>query len=179
MHLKSPQCKVLHRPDVKDTLHQLHANYVLVPADKAANNVIVVDKKYYIDNLVKELGRNNVNSNSPTYITEDSSLETIVRSHNAFKKKDESVIYTCIKVTRAKGYFTHDINGSGDNMYNTDNIFKMETTFCAVWKGSFPSGNWNSSGTNCALLIAYFFLYSYENEFLHNMIRCGHRRLAR
>ena len=32
----------------KDTLHKLHANYVLVPADKAANNVIVVCKKYYI-----------------------------------------------------------------------------------------------------------------------------------
>ena len=52
----------------KDTLHKLHANYVLVPADKAANNVIVVCKKYYIDTLVKELGINNINSNNPTYI---------------------------------------------------------------------------------------------------------------
>ena len=32
---------------------------------------------------------------------------------------------------------------------------------------SFPSGNWNSNGN------------SYENEFLDNMIRGGHRRLAR
>ena len=40
-HFKSPKCKVLDQPDVKDTLHILHANYVLVPADKAANNVIV------------------------------------------------------------------------------------------------------------------------------------------
>ena len=53
-HFKSPKCKVLDQPDVKDTLHKLHANYVLVPADKAANNVIVVCKKYYIDTLVKE-----------------------------------------------------------------------------------------------------------------------------
>ena len=44
---------------------------------------------------------------------------------------------------------------------------------------SFPSGNWNSSGTNCAPLLADLFLYSYENEFLDNMIRTGHRRLAR
>ena len=51
---KSLKCKVLDQPDVKDTLHKLHANYVLVPADKAANNVIVVCKKYYIDTLVKE-----------------------------------------------------------------------------------------------------------------------------
>ena len=57
-------------------------NYVLVPADKAANNVIVVCKKYYIDTLVKELGINNVNSNNPTHIPIDDSFETIVKSHN-------------------------------------------------------------------------------------------------
>ena len=44
--------------------------------------------------------------------------------HNAIRKKDGSVRYTHIKVTRAKGYFTHDING-GDNMYTADNICKM------------------------------------------------------
>ena len=45
---KSPKCKVLDQPDVKDTLHKLHANYVLVPANKAANNLIIVCKKYCI-----------------------------------------------------------------------------------------------------------------------------------
>ena len=34
-------------------------------------------------------------------------------------------------------------------------------------------------GTNCAPLLADLFLYSYENEFLDNMIRSCHRRLAR
>ena len=34
-------------------------------------------------------------------------------------------------------------------------------------------------GTNCAPLLADHFLYSYENEFLGNMIRSAHRRLAR
>ena len=43
-HFKSPKCKVLDQPDVKDTLHKLHANYILVPADKAANNVIIVSR---------------------------------------------------------------------------------------------------------------------------------------
>ena len=81
---KSPKCKVLDQPDVKDSLHKLHANYVLNPADKAANNVIIVCKKYYIDTLVKELGINNVNINNPTYIPIDDSFETIVKSHNQF-----------------------------------------------------------------------------------------------
>ena len=70
--------------NLKDTLHKLHANYVLVPADKAANNVIIVCKKYYIDTLVKELGINNVNINNPTYIPINDSFETIVKSHNQF-----------------------------------------------------------------------------------------------
>ena len=70
-HFKSPKCKVLDQPDVKDTLHILHANHVLVPADKAANNVIIVCKKYYIDTLVKELGINNVNISNATYIPID------------------------------------------------------------------------------------------------------------
>ena len=83
-HFKSPKCKVLDQPDVKDTLHKLQANYVLVPADKAANNVIIVCKKYYIDTLVKELGINNVNISNPTYIPIDDSFETIVKSHNQF-----------------------------------------------------------------------------------------------
>ena len=81
-HLKYPKCKVLHQPHVKDTFHKLHANYVLVLADKAANNVIIVSKKYYIDTLVKELVINNVNINNPTYIQIDNSFETIVKSHN-------------------------------------------------------------------------------------------------
>ena len=33
--------------------------------------------------------------------------------------------------------------------------------------------------TSCAPLLANLFLYSYENEFLDNIIRSGHRRLAR
>ena len=34
-------------------------------------------------------------------------------------------------------------------------------------------------GTNCAPLLADLFLYSYESDFLDNLIQSGHRRLAR
>ena len=34
-------------------------------------------------------------------------------------------------------------------------------------------------GTSCAPLLADLFLYSYENEFIDNMIKSGDRRLAR
>ena len=73
--------QTLDQPDVKDTLHKLHGNYVLVPADKAANNVIIVCQKYFIDTLAKELGINNVNISNPTYIPIDDSFETHVNLH--------------------------------------------------------------------------------------------------
>ena len=46
---KSPKCKVLNKPDVKDTPEKLHADFILVSADKTANDVIVVCKKYNIE----------------------------------------------------------------------------------------------------------------------------------
>ena len=45
--------------------------------------------------------------------------------YNAFRKKYGSVRYAHTKVTRAEGYFTHDINGGRDGMYTADNICKM------------------------------------------------------
>ena len=104
--------------------------------------------------------------------------------HNTFRKKDGSVRYTHIKVTRAKGYFTHDINGGGDRMYPADNICKMiefliDNIFVQFGGRLFRQMIGIPMGTNCAPLLADLFLYSYENEFLDNMIRSGHRRLAR
>ena len=105
-------------------------------------------------------------------------------AHNAFRKKDGSVRFTHIKVTRAKGYFTHDINGGRDNMYTAVNICKMiefliDNIFMQFVGRLFCQVFGIPMGTNCAPLLADLFLYSYENEFLDNMIRSGHRRLAR
>ena len=36
----------------------MHDDFVLVPADKAANNAIVVCKKYHVQTLIKALGIN-------------------------------------------------------------------------------------------------------------------------
>ena len=63
--------ELLNQPYVEVTLPKLHANYVLIPADKVANNAIVVCKKYYIKTIVKELAISNVNSNNAKHITKD------------------------------------------------------------------------------------------------------------
>ena len=104
--------------------------------------------------------------------------------HNACRKKDGSVRYTHIKVTRAERYFTHDINGSHNNMYTADNIckiiaFLIDNIFVQFGGRLFRQVIGIPTGTNYAPLLADLFLYSCENEFLDNMIKSGHKRLAR
>ena len=91
--------------------------------------------------------------------------------HNAFQKERWSVRYEHIKVKRAQGYFTHDINGGGNNMYTADNICKMiefliDNNFVQFGGHLFRQVTGIPMGTNCAPFLADLFLYSYENEFL-------------
>ena len=72
--IRSPKQKILNDSHVKDTLRRLHDDFVLVPADKAANNVIVVCKKYHIETLIK-----NWASTPPT-----DSFDEILKSHCKF-----------------------------------------------------------------------------------------------
>ena len=51
--------QVLRDKEHLNYLSELHEKYVLVPADKAANNVLVVCKKYYLEVVIKELNNNN------------------------------------------------------------------------------------------------------------------------
>ena len=88
--------------------------------------------------------------------------------HNAFRKKDGNVRYTHIKVTRAKGYFTHDINGGGDSMYTADSICKMieiliDNIFMQFGGHLFRQMIGIPVGTNCAPLVADLFPYQRTN----------------
>ena len=103
--------------------------------------------------------------------------------HNPFRKKDGSVRYTHIKVTRSKGYSTHDINGGEDNMHTADNICKMievliDNILVQFGWCLFRQVIGIPMRTNCAPLLADLFLNSYEKEFLNNMIRSGHMSLG-
>ena len=104
--------------------------------------------------------------------------------HNAFRKKNVSVRYTHIKVTRPKGYFTHDIGGGGDNMFTAVNICQMIEFLIDNISVQFGGCLFRQvigipMETNCAPLLADLFLYSNESEFLDSMIRSVHRRFTR
>ena len=72
---------VLHDPDVLANLSDLHDKYVVVPADKASNNIVFVCKTYYYNCLIKELGFNSTTGN-PTYTHTDFTKEEILANHN-------------------------------------------------------------------------------------------------
>ena len=104
--------------------------------------------------------------------------------HNSFKRRNGSNRYTHIKITSGKGYFIDTVNPGGDNLYTADQICRMvefliDNIFVKFGGCLFRQVIGIPMGTNCAPLLADLFLYSYESEFLDNMIRGGHRKLAR
>ena len=76
------------------------------------------------------------------------------------------------------------MNPSGDNLYTADQICRMvefliDNIFVKFGGCLFLQVIGVPMGTNCAPLLGYLFLCSYESEFLDNMIRGGHRKLAK
>ena len=73
---------IFKRPDVVETLSDIHDKYVVVPADKAPNNIIFICKRHYIDCLVQELGIDSASGN-PTYTATTLSKEEIIANHKS------------------------------------------------------------------------------------------------
>ena len=101
--------------------------------------------------------------------------------NNAFKYKNRATRYTHIKVGRNRSYFTSDpLNG--DNKYTANDICKMieflvDNIYVRFDGQLFKQMVGIPMGTNCAPLLASFFLYSYENK--SKLIKEGRRKLAR
>ena len=256
--IRSPKQKILSDPNVKDTLRRLHDDFVLVPADKAANNVIVVCKKYHIETLIKELGINTTNiSPNSTYIPSTDSFHEILKSKCKFIEsvglemseedknlpylywtpklhkvpfkhrfiagsskcttKDLSCLLTKVLTIAKDGLIRYNntkTSRSGVNsmwivknstsllssldqldvrtatsvqtydfstLYTSipHNLILIDNIFVKFGGCLFRQVIGIPMGTNCAPLLADLFLYSYESEFLDNMIRGGHRKLPR
>ena len=77
---------VLEDANVKRELEDLHTKYVIVNADKASNNIIVICKRYYLDCMRNELGLNeNTKEKNKTYehVT-DSTKDDIIQIHKRY-----------------------------------------------------------------------------------------------
>ena len=62
-------------------LEALHEDYVVVQADKAGNNVIIICKQYYNEVLTKELKNN---SGASTYLLCNEPVDEVIQSYIGF-----------------------------------------------------------------------------------------------
>ena len=75
---------VLERADVIEYLKNLHSKFVLVPIDKAANNVSIICKRFYVEVILKEIGI--LDGGNNTYLTSDLSKEHILHVNVEYAK---------------------------------------------------------------------------------------------
>ena len=68
--------------DVAVELAEIHEKFVVVPADKASNNIVFVCKTHYINCLMEELGMSTMTGN-PTYNLTAMSKEEILQNHHS------------------------------------------------------------------------------------------------
>ena len=75
-----PYNTILSNDNVLKELKDLHDKYVLVPTDKAANNVTIVCKKFYISLIKQEIESNN-------FEPVNCSMDNIIKQHEKFMLK--------------------------------------------------------------------------------------------
>ena len=91
----------------------MHENYVLVPADKACNNVIVVCKHYYKQVLTKEL------ICSSMYSRRRERVNDLIEAHDSYMLEHNisipeflnaacAIVVVDLQVTRVRGNFVED-----------------------------------------------------------------------
>ena len=87
---------VLSDLECKQYLEDFQKRFVLVPADKASNNILVVCKKYYLDVVLKELSTNNGTS-PQTYAPCSDHVEHLIAEHEDFLTRQNIRIPTDMK----------------------------------------------------------------------------------
>ena len=88
---------ILELNSVKECLKELQEKYMFVPADKAANNIIVVCKRYCLEVICKEPGLWPGTISSDTYIPETMDPKEISGNHISYVKslgfKEDNLSY--------------------------------------------------------------------------------------
>ena len=73
---------VLRRKDVIEYLNELHTKFVVVPIDKAANNVAFICKRFYVEVILREIGI--LGTGNETYIRVNQDRAEIVNENVNF-----------------------------------------------------------------------------------------------
>ena len=92
---------VLIQDTVIEYLKELHENYDLVPIDKAANNIAIICKKYYVTVILKEVGildagnetYEKINKKQEEIIQDNLEYNTRLKFSNGSKDKSLLIMY--------------------------------------------------------------------------------------
>ena len=76
---------ILQQPEVVEYLTELHSKFVLVPIDKAANNVCIICKRFYVEVILKEIGI--LGEGNATYQSDNFSKEHIIHDNVEYAKR--------------------------------------------------------------------------------------------
>ena len=76
---------ILKKPEVINYLNEIHHKYVLVPIDKAANNIAIICKKFYVKVILQELGI--IGDPNNTYKITSKSKQEIIDENVTYSKK--------------------------------------------------------------------------------------------
>ena len=109
--------EVLKDHSAKSALKELQSKYVIVPIDKATNNIAFICKRFYALVLLKELGLNISPSN--TYIQEHKTIESVVEKN----------------ILDLKNIFGLDVDESNQNlphMYWLPKLHKSPSKACFI-----------------------------------------------
>ena len=74
---------ILKQPDIVQYLQNFHKKYVLVPIDKAANNVAIICKRHYVEVILKEI---RVSPENNTYVSSQLSSNEIIFNNIEYAK---------------------------------------------------------------------------------------------
>ena len=77
--------KTLKRPDVVEYLDKLHKKFVLVPIDKAGNNIAIICKRYYVEVILKEIGQ--IGNGNSTYEKTSRTVEDVVEDNMMYSER--------------------------------------------------------------------------------------------
>ena len=75
---------VLEGEEALSALTDLHSNFVVVPIDKASNNVAIICKRFYVQKLLDEVGV--PGDMSPTYKISDRNPEDVIADNTILRK---------------------------------------------------------------------------------------------
>ena len=94
-HLFKENVSILKDIDIINYIEQLHKDFVICSIDKAANNYVVICKKFYVLTLMKELGIDPISyvcQGNITYQLVDLSEDNIIQEHCKFLKEKFDIV---------------------------------------------------------------------------------------